>query len=40
MTSVAALPDGTLVAVGRTVDDRGRPSTAAWVSPPGPPRGG
>ena len=33
MTSVAALPDGTLVSVGRTVDDRGWPSTAAWVSP-------
>lgn len=34
MTSVAALPDGTLVAVGRTVDGRGSPSTAAWVSIP------
>ena len=33
MTSVAALPKGTLVSVGRTVDDRGSPSTAAWVSP-------
>ena len=35
MTSVAALPNGTLVSVGRTVDDRGSPSTAAWVSPRG-----
>ena len=34
MTSVAALPDGTLVAVGRAVDDKRWPSTAAWVSPP------
>jgi hypothetical protein len=34
MTSVAALADGTLVAVGRTVDGHGWPSTAAWVSSP------
>ena len=34
MTSVTAMPDGTLAAVGLTVDDRGEPSTAAWVSPP------
>ena len=34
MRSVAALPEGTLVAVGLTIDDRGSPSTAAWVSPP------
>ena len=34
MRSVVALPDGTLVAVGQTVDDKGGSSTAAWVSPP------
>jgi hypothetical protein len=39
MTSVAALPDGTLVAVGSTLDDHGWPSTAAWVSPTRSPLG-
>ena len=34
MTFVAALPDGTLVSVGRLLDDRGSPSPAAWVSKP------
>ena len=34
MTFVAALPDGTLVSVGRLLDDRGSSSPAAWVSIP------
>jgi hypothetical protein len=34
MTAVVALPDGTLVAIGRLVDDRGSPGQAAWVSIP------
>jgi len=34
MRSVAALPDGTLVAVGQTYDEQISPHTAAWVSPP------
>jgi hypothetical protein len=34
MVALAALPDGTVVGVGRTVSTAGSPSTAAWVSPP------
>jgi hypothetical protein len=34
MDWVAPMPDGTLVAVGRLVDEEGRPSPAAWVSVP------
>ncbi len=34
MVAVDALADGTLVAVGRTIDDQGRSRGAAWVSRP------
>ena len=34
MTDVASLGDGTLVAVGRLLDERGSPNPAAWVSAP------